>query len=106
MAQFEIDLEPVGGTIIIDGRDISDQVYSVVVSSEAGRATELHLELRRGSEGKIKGEGVVYVTSAAVEGLEDLDPEEIEAEALSRMDWTSEKSVTEHVLEVIKEKLS
>jgi predicted glycosyltransferase len=56
----------------------------------------------------IEGEGIIYVHKEKIEAglvLEMLDPQAIDAEALSRMGFEgeSEKSLTEVIIDIIKE---
>jgi hypothetical protein len=94
-----------GGKVIVNDQDITADVRSFQLTCVEGEVSTLTI-WHRGQSGSIKGEGVVQISSAASTAFEDLDPEEIEAEALSRQGWGSDKSMTATILDVIKEMIN
>lgn len=83
LTQFRIAARPGGGSVVIDGKDVSEQVADLVV--EAGAAgTVPRVTLVQFGPVDIEGEGVVtvvrdpdggVVADAVVEFLENVDPD-------------------------------
>lgn len=96
--------------LLIDGTDVTDQVQAVQVQTRPGQPTALMVHLA--ADGSITGEGIVYIQPERADGgavarmVRSLDPKEIDAKAMERLDWGSEGTLTAIVLEVIAEKLS
>lgn len=104
-AKWKIDHGLFKAKVEVNGQDVSDIARSATLFLAHGQVPTLTLELR-GSEGSIEGEGIVEVGYDRGLNLDDLDPEEIEGEALSRQQWGDDKTLTEHILDVIREKMS
>ena len=113
-APFRIELTPVGIRRIeigpIENRiDITPQVSGVQVNSADGQPTTVIVRQNAG-DAIIEGEGIIYVHKEKIDIgliLQMLNPAEIDEEALSRMgfDGETEKSLTEVIIEIIKEQI-
>ncbi len=93
-----------GGKIIVNDQDVTKDVESFQITALKGEVTTLTLWVK-GQAGSLKGEGIVEISSLLVQAIDELDPEEIEAEALARQGWDSGQSIVSTVIDLIKEKL-
>lgn len=94
-----------GGKVIVNNQDITADVRSFQITALEGEVTTLTI-WHHGQAGSIKGQGIVQLVSAISTALDELDPEEIEAEALERQQWGSQQGMAATILEVIKEKIN
>lgn len=109
ISTFESEVHAVGGRLSVNGEDITDQLVGWDVSVRPGQPTQLTLYA-------IPGEGMVggVATTTALRPSSDIDwsqlsAEQIQDEAMNRQGFDSEfedKSLVEHVIDIIKEKLT
>lgn len=91
------------GFIEVAGIDLSDRVRAVAFDARPASVSRLVLELIGDTE--LEGLAQVTVIRPAVDGLADIDPDELEAEALRRMDSFDDRSLTAVMLQVLSERL-
>lgn len=101
---FRIKLGVTGrGLVEVAGLDLSSQVTALSFDARAGaEINRLMLELR----GDTELEGLAQVTvvrPGAADALADIDPDELEAEALRRLEGFDDRSLTAVMLEVLGE---
>lgn len=105
IAEFEIQVGAHGrGQVIVNGEDVSDKVNAV--SFHTGPQMVPTLILSGVATGTIQGAGIVEVrgegNSAAVAGfIRNLDPEEVEEEALANLGQGDDPNVTAAVLSLV-----
>lgn len=111
LADVKLDLRPGASKILVNGQDVASCCRRVVVVAGASpdeRIAVVHLELN--AEVEITGEGVVQaardpesVDEAVSEFLETINPEELEALAMSKLGPFSGQSTAAAFLDAMKE---
>lgn len=110
MPKFYVEMNESGrGKVIVDETDLSNEVTALRVDAALGKPTLLTLELS--NPGVIQGEGIVQILRDAespdlAQFVKSLNASEIEQEAMNRMGWGSDATLTQTILEVIAEKLN
>jgi hypothetical protein len=99
LANVQLSVDALGrGTILVNGEDVSGQVWSVATESEVGKVTVVHVRVRANAT-RFEGPGVVYVhdelttdarRAAVVEFLESVDLGELERGCLAGADLGDE----------------
>lgn len=105
--QHDITVEEYAGTrtVTIDGQDITNEIVGVEIAIRPSEATAVMLFAKPDSV-LLHEKAFIYVqASIGAQKLDDLNPAAIEAEAMSREEWGSGKSLVENIIDVIKEKL-
>lgn len=107
LPNFEVALDSDGPrSLVVDGVDLSSKVAALRVEAQRGDLTRLIVELKPGGFGLVKGSGVVeFLQPIELDRvLAQLDPEDLEKEALDRMGWDDGANVTKHIIDLIREK--
>lgn len=107
-ASFEIETGILGPSrVVVNGQDVLSTARSIQLRTAPGQPTSLVIEVV--GQGSISGQGIVYVHSEAPDlasRIRELDPKKIDEEAMSRLEWGSDGTLTNVILQVISEKLS
>lgn len=108
MNRFEINMQPDGikNQYLIDGNDMSDKIIGCQVTTRMGEITSVLLELA--GSGSVTGAGTIENISLpdAAVLVSMLDPEEVEARTLQKLDWgEGESNMTTMLLQTIVEML-
>lgn len=104
---FEAKTTAVGGSLWVEGKDVNDKIAGFDVSVRKGQPTQVTI-YTIADAGSIDGEGLIRVVSPGL-NLDELDLDSIEEEAMNRMGFDSEegdKTLTGHIVDIIKEKMS
>lgn len=105
ISSFELRVGATGnGNVVVNGVDLSDQVTGVALVARPREVTKLTLELV--GEGPVEGLGEVTVvrSSAGLAAfLANIDPDELEQAALTRLGGLGDGSLTAAMLTVLAE---
>jgi hypothetical protein len=109
LSEFEITEDfPNGAKIIVNGEDVSKHVVAYQVSHDSpGELPRLAI-VTLAKAGTIKGEGIVEVRvldDRLLQMLDQVNPQELEEEALRRLEWGG-SGVVAMALDILKERLS
>lgn len=104
LATVEVEIDITGhGKIIVNGEDVAKQVASMNIIMASSEPTKVFIEtITQGA--KFKGPGIVYLKGEVLPistVLRSLDPSEVDKAALDRQGWGDEKSLTEHIIDII-----
>lgn len=104
--RVKIEADVIGrGKMSIDGVDVSEIVQGVSVGVFRGMPTEIIVQFVPGDV-QIDVEGAIGLMSKEAQFLEHLDPREVDQEAMNRMEFGEDRTLTELVIEVLKEKVN
>jgi len=109
---FRLVIGPTGIKSLVVGPpeeelDVTEVVTGVQVNATPGEVSTLILRQTAGHS-VIVGEGIIYVNQEKIDSrllLDMINPQELDAEAMSRMGWGEERTLSEIILDIIKEKL-
>lgn len=93
------------GEILLDDIEMTEMSTASTISVRRGEITVITLHLVPGAESGVNLDGIVRVAGKEAKKIAELDPEEIDREALGRIGWGSERSLTSTILEIIMEKI-
>lgn len=104
-ARFAITATPLGGTITVNGEDVTDLVGIAELRVADGQPTVL--TLHHAAEGVIEGEGIVHIVDGPADDgeiicafLDGIDPAQLDNDALNNADVST--NLTAALLETLK----
>lgn len=106
---FRIDTSPLGTQVVVDGRDVTAHVDAVAFTAAVGDPPCLTLHCAPGA-GVLAGHAVIHVSEPGLDPdavcawLDDLDPDELERDALAAADMST--SPTAAILDMLRHYLS
>lgn len=108
MAKFEIEVNAIGkGKVVVDGRDISNDVQALSLISATREPTILQLQMA--GSAVLQGEGIVETYSndpkMFADWLRQVNRKDVDSRALERGGWGDGSTLTDHVLDVLLEML-
>lgn len=106
--EFDIRAQVGSGEIFLDGSDISAKITGFQVTQEHSSQPPKLVLISTHPAGTIKGQGIVEVhvfDDRLLTMLNEMNPREVEAEALSRLEWGG-TNLTDKIFEVLRERLN